>query len=110
MTKALLIDPFSGASGDMLLAALVDAGCPLAQLREQLLAVPALAGVTIDAENVGRGAIRRDRRALCGIEGGHDHLHQESRVRGFAVRDPRERHCAGADPDGDGRRDVRRPR
>jgi len=55
MKKTLLIDPFSGASGDMLLAALIDAGCPLDGLCEKLLAVPALAGATIEVENVQRG-------------------------------------------------------
>jgi len=56
MTKLLLIDPFSGASGDMLLAALLDAGAPIEALREQVLAIPALSKLTIDIEPVRRGA------------------------------------------------------
>lgn len=55
MTKILLIDPFNGASGDMFLASLIDAGCPLDGLRETLLTIPALAGVTVDIERVERG-------------------------------------------------------
>lgn len=61
MVKTLLIDPFSGASGDMLLASLVDAGCPLDRLRETVLAVPALAGVTVDVERVERGVFAAGR-------------------------------------------------
>ncbi|MCK5713372.1 MAG: DUF111 family protein, partial [Hyphomicrobiaceae bacterium] len=61
MKKALLIDPFSGASGDMLLAALVDAGYELELLRDKLLAIPALASVTIDCEKVERGMFAASR-------------------------------------------------
>jgi uncharacterized protein (TIGR00299 family) protein len=61
MTKTLLIDPFSGASGDMLLAALIDAGCPLDRLRETLLGIPALGAVTVDTEGVERGAFAASR-------------------------------------------------
>jgi uncharacterized protein (TIGR00299 family) protein len=73
MTNTLLIDPFSGASGDMLLAALVDAGCPLDSLREQLLGIPALSGVAVDVENAQSGvfAAKRLKIALP-----HEHAHR----------------------------------
>jgi uncharacterized protein (TIGR00299 family) protein len=72
VTKALLIDPFNGASGDMLLGALVDAGYPLASLREKLLAIPALRGVTIDVEKVKRGMFAASRIAI-GLPGEQRH-------------------------------------
>ena len=36
MSKVLYFDCFSGASGDMILGALIDAGLPIAELREAL--------------------------------------------------------------------------
>jgi uncharacterized protein (TIGR00299 family) protein len=53
--KLLLIDPFNGASGDMLLAALLDAGFELQSLRAGLLGIPALSGVTMEARRVTKG-------------------------------------------------------
>ena len=61
MKKALVIDPFSGASGDMFLGALVDMGVPLAVLQDALARIPALAGVTIAEEKVTRGAFTATR-------------------------------------------------
>jgi uncharacterized protein (TIGR00299 family) protein len=55
MTRALLIDPFAGAGGDMLLSALIDAGCPFDELRRILLSVPALGGVSLQMESVVSG-------------------------------------------------------
>jgi pyridinium-3,5-bisthiocarboxylic acid mononucleotide nickel chelatase len=49
-------DGFSGISGDMVLGALVDAGCPLAQIEAELRKI-ALPGWTISAEKVTRGAL-----------------------------------------------------
>jgi uncharacterized protein (TIGR00299 family) protein len=45
----------------MLLSALVDAGCPIERLREQLLSIPALVKVSIDVEKVERGAFSANR-------------------------------------------------
>ena len=43
------VDCFSGASGDMLLGALLDAGVPLEQLRDGLRALP-VGGWSLEAE------------------------------------------------------------
>ena len=73
MTRLLLIDPFSGASGDMLLAALLDAGAPIEALRDQVLAIPALSELTVELEPVRRGAFVAKR--LC-VEMPHEHAHR----------------------------------
>jgi pyridinium-3,5-bisthiocarboxylic acid mononucleotide nickel chelatase len=54
--KTLYFDVFSGASGDMILAALLDVGAPLDHLRTELsrLAIP---GLTLDVEKVKRSGI-----------------------------------------------------
>ncbi len=52
--KTLLIDPFSGASGDMLLSAMIDAGASIDVLRERVLSVPALSNASVDVETVER--------------------------------------------------------
>ena len=49
-------DGFSGISGDMVLGALVDAGCPLAQIESELRKI-ILPGWEISAEKVKRGAL-----------------------------------------------------
>ena len=55
MKKALLIDPFSGASGDMLLACLVGLGVSCEELNRLLAAVPELAEVRLEERLVRRG-------------------------------------------------------
>src|ERR1700733_910794 len=49
-------DGFSGISGDMVLGALVDAGCPLAQIESELRKI-VLPGWEISSEKVKRGAL-----------------------------------------------------
>lgn len=56
MTRVLVVDAFSGAAGDMLLAALLDAGASMDVLRERVLSMPALAKVRAEVETVRRGA------------------------------------------------------
>jgi pyridinium-3,5-bisthiocarboxylic acid mononucleotide nickel chelatase len=58
MTKALYCDCFSGISGDMFLAAVVDAGFSVELLQAELrkLRLPAFEGITI--ETVQKGALR----------------------------------------------------
>lgn len=55
MSKALLLDPFSGVSGDMFLAALVDLGAPFDAVREAILEIPAFRGFRAEARTVQRG-------------------------------------------------------
>ena len=55
MKKTLLIDPFSGAGGDMILAGLVDAGMPADVLREAVLSVPVLSQASLEVRPVVRG-------------------------------------------------------
>jgi uncharacterized protein (TIGR00299 family) protein len=55
-----VFDPFSGASGDMILGALVDAGAPLSALQEAVSRV-GIEGVRISAEPASSGAVRGTR-------------------------------------------------
>lgn len=73
MKNALIIDAFSGAAGDMLLAALLDAGAPIEMLRERVLSIPALAKVRLDVEDVRRGAFAA-KRLVVSLP--HEHAHR----------------------------------
>ena len=77
MARILYFDCFSGASGDMILGALLDAGLPLEALRAAIGSL-ALDGVTLETERVDR----------CGIAA------TKFRVRG-AGQDPRYDHAGG---------------
>jgi len=75
MKKTLIIDPFSGASGDMFLGALVDLGAPFEALRETLRGIPELAGVSIERESVTRGVFAATRiKVTCPAEKAHRSL------------------------------------
>jgi uncharacterized protein (TIGR00299 family) protein len=50
------LDCFSGVSGDMLLGALIDAGVPLEEMREELAKLP-LAGYSLEARRVTKGGL-----------------------------------------------------
>ncbi len=73
MTKSLVVDAFSGAAGDMLLAALIDAGAAVKTLQDFVSSVPALAKVRVDVENVRRGAFVAKKLA---VKLPHEHAHR----------------------------------
>ena len=75
--KILYFDCFAGASGDMIVGALIDAGLPLDELREALASLP-LDGVTVNADRVDR----------CGIGATKFRVHEGSATEGAA----RDRH------------------
>jgi uncharacterized protein (TIGR00299 family) protein len=56
VTRIAVFDPFSGASGDMALGALLDAGVPLATIQDTVARL-GIAGVNITAETARSGAI-----------------------------------------------------
>ena len=74
MARILYFDCFSGASGDMILGALLDAGLPLEQLRAAVGSL-ALDGVTLEAERVDRSGIGATKFCVRGAaqDRGHDH-------------------------------------
>jgi uncharacterized protein (TIGR00299 family) protein len=60
LTRIAVFDPFSGASGDMILGALVDAGAPLTVIQDALARL-SIAGVRISSRPASSGAIRGTR-------------------------------------------------
>jgi uncharacterized protein (TIGR00299 family) protein len=55
MTKSLVIDPFSGVSGDMFIASLADLGVPFDEVSGPILAMPVFKGVRAELTRVTRG-------------------------------------------------------
>ena len=80
MSTILYFDCFSGASGNMILGALIDAGLPLEELRGALGSL-ALGDVRLHADRVSRSGIGAtsfrvdDGEGPNEREGGHDHPH-----------------------------------
>ena len=60
MSRIAVFDPFSGASGDMILGALVDAGVPLTSIRDAVSRL-GIQGVRITSEPASSGAVRGTR-------------------------------------------------
>ena len=73
MKNTLLVDAFSGAAGDMLLAALIDAGAPVETLQSCAASIPALSNVRVGAESVRRGAFAAKKLAVTLP---HEHAHR----------------------------------
>ena len=72
--KVLYFDCFSGASGDMVLGALIDAGVPLAEVRRALGSL-AIDPEAVWTENVVRAGIRATKFCVRGESGEHTHSH-----------------------------------
>jgi uncharacterized protein (TIGR00299 family) protein len=73
LKRALVVDAFAGAAGDMLLAALIDAGASIDTLRACAASIPALAKVRVDVETVRRGAFAAKKLSLTLP---HEHAHR----------------------------------
>ncbi|MBI2221411.1 MAG: nickel pincer cofactor biosynthesis protein LarC [Acidobacteria bacterium] len=72
----LYLDCFAGASGDMLLGALVDAGVPLDEVRRALGSLGLEEGVSIDAARVLRSGVSATKFRVGGPPAeGHPHRH-----------------------------------
>jgi uncharacterized protein (TIGR00299 family) protein len=76
--RILYFDCFSGASGDMVLGALIDAGVPLAEVRRALGSL-AIAADTVWTEQVSRAGIRATKFCVRGedriVAHAHEHHH-----------------------------------
>ena len=71
MSRVVYFDCASGASGDMLLGALVDLGLPLDLLRQELAKLP-LEGYRLEAHKVHRSGLQATKVDVV-IEGEHGH-------------------------------------
>ena len=76
MATIVYLDCFSGASGDMLLGAMLDAGLPIQGLRDAIGSL-AVEGWTIDADRVDRSGVAATKFRLH-ESGDHDHDHGHS--------------------------------
>ena len=88
MSRLVYFDCASGASGDMLLGALLDLGLPLERLREELAKLP-LEGYRLEARAVDRSGLRAAKVDVIvdGQHGGHDHHAHDHRHRYGGLRD-----------------------
>jgi len=95
--RVLYFDCFSGAAGDMILGALIDAGVPLADVRQALGSL-AIAPDTVWTDRVVRGGISSTKFRVRGEDReplDHAHDHDDDPSRGPAV-DERHAHPHGA--------------
>jgi pyridinium-3,5-bisthiocarboxylic acid mononucleotide nickel chelatase len=72
--KIAYADCFSGISGDMFLAALLDAGLPLDHLRSQLKLLPLEEAWEIEVRKVQKGALQASQIEIS-MQASHDHRH-----------------------------------
>src|SRR5258708_35854359 len=97
MARAVYVDCFSGASGDMLLGALPDAGVSLDDLRAGLTSLP-VSGWSLDAEAVQSHGLRGTRAnvRLTQPDQPHRGLSEVVRIvrQGALAADVRDRPCA----------------
>jgi hypothetical protein len=87
MARIAVFDPFSGASGDMILGALVDAGVPLPVIRG-VAGQLGLGGVAITTEPVDAGAVRGSRVRVA--DGGDQPPRDWRQIRSLLERAPLE--------------------
>jgi uncharacterized protein (TIGR00299 family) protein len=76
VSRLLYFDCFSGISGDMVLGALVDAGLPMARLKEALGSL-AVDGYHVHAERVLRAGVSATKFLVHDHDHGHDHHHHD---------------------------------
>src|SRR6185295_10877617 len=77
MERILYFDCFSGASGDMVLGALLDAGLPFEELRAALGSL-AIDGASVSSAKVMRAGISATKFSVSAGEGsGHSHDHDD---------------------------------
>lgn len=74
MSRVVYLDCASGASGDMLLGALVDVGLPLPSLEAELAKLP-LSGYRLSARKVDRAGVQATKVDVEVATGGHGHGH-----------------------------------
>ena len=82
--RVLWIDAAAGASGDMILGALVDLGAPLREVKRAVAALP-LDGVRLSERRVTRGAVAAAKIDVTVKDGrgrGHVHDHDDHHVHG----------------------------
>lgn len=90
MRDVLVLDPFSGVSGDMFLGALIDVGAPFDRVRKALHGIPELASVSIETEIVTRGVLTATRvKIVCPEEHTHRSLSMIRNIIGGAALDAR---------------------
>ncbi|MSO56253.1 MAG: nickel pincer cofactor biosynthesis protein LarC [Acidobacteria bacterium] len=85
MSRVLYFDCFSGASGDMVLGALLDAGLPIDELRRALGSL-AIEGASVSAARVLRAGVSATRFVV------HDGDHAHAESHGHAHEHPRHEH------------------
>jgi uncharacterized protein (TIGR00299 family) protein len=76
MAKILYFDCFSGASGDMILGSLLDAGLPLEALRAALGSL-AIEGASVSAAKVTRAGVSATKFSVHEGDRGHGHDHHD---------------------------------
>jgi uncharacterized protein (TIGR00299 family) protein len=76
MSRILYFDCFNGASGDMVLGALLDAGLPIEELRRALGSL-AIEGAEVSAKRVLRAGVSATKFVVEEHEHHHDHQHDE---------------------------------
>ena len=87
MSRILYFDCFNGASGDMVLGALLDAGLPLEELRRALGSL-AIDGAAVSATRVLRAGVSATKFIVD--EHGHEHHHEHATM--HTITDTRTRH------------------